>query len=114
MLIDILQLSFLIYLTGGITNPFSIFLIIPTVFSSSNLDLEANLLLSYFITTIIINNFFTFFKDLPLPYPVNEHFHVNDYYYYSIPLALIIALIFLNYFALTFGTEVSIKKRSFK
>ena len=37
LLIDILQLSCLIYLTGGIINPFSIFLIIPTIFSSSNL-----------------------------------------------------------------------------
>ena len=32
LLIDITQLSFLIYLTGGIANPFSIFLIIPVIF----------------------------------------------------------------------------------
>ena len=31
---DTLQLSCLIYLTGGIVNPFSIFLIIPAIFSS--------------------------------------------------------------------------------
>ena len=34
LIIDILQLSFLIYLTGGIANPFVIFLLIPSVFSS--------------------------------------------------------------------------------
>ena len=45
LLVDILQLSLLIYLTGGILNPFSIFLIIPSVFSSSNLDLKASLTL---------------------------------------------------------------------
>ena len=45
LLIDILQLSCLIYLTGGISNPFSIFLIIPTIFSSSNLGFKTNLLL---------------------------------------------------------------------
>ena len=38
LLLDILQLSVLIYLTGGISNPFVIFLIIPSVFSSSNLS----------------------------------------------------------------------------
>ena len=43
---DLLQLSCLIYLTGGIANPFSIFLIIPTIFSSSNLGLKSNLLLA--------------------------------------------------------------------
>jgi len=107
--IDILQLSCLIYLTGGIINPFSIFLIIPAIFSSSNLGFRSNFLLVSFTVLIII--FLTFFNQ-PLPYPVNEHFHVDSYYYYSIPTALIIALIFLNYFALTFGSESRIKKEA--
>ena len=109
LLIDILQLSSLIYLTGGIANPFSIFLIIPTIFSSSNLGFRSNLLLT--IATILAIIFLTFFNQ-PLPYPVNEHFHVDGYYYYSIPISLIIALIFLNYFALTFGRESRIRKEA--
>jgi|TARA_B110000971_G_scaffold197405_1_gene213243 two-component system sensor histidine kinase RegB len=109
LLIDILQLSGLIYLTGGIANPFSIFLIIPTIFSSSNLGFRSNLLLTSATTFAII--FLTFFSQ-PLPYPINEHFHVDSYYYYSIPISLIIALIFLNYFALTFGRESRIRKEA--
>ena len=109
LLIDILQLSCLIYLTGGIANPFAIFLIIPTIFSSSNLGFKSNLLLAIITISIII--FLTFFNQ-PLPYPVNEHFHVDSYYYYSIPISLIIALIFLNYFALTFGKESRIRKEA--
>jgi len=109
LLTDILQLSFLLYLTGGIANPFSIFLIIPTIFSSSNLGLRSNLLLaSITILAIILLTIF----NQPLPYPVNEHFHVDNYYYYSIPISLIIALIFLNYFALTFGKEARIRKEA--
>jgi len=65
LLIDILQLSCLIYLTGGIANPFSIFLIIPTIFSSSNLGLKSNLLLV--ITTILTVIILTFFYQ-SLPY----------------------------------------------
>ena len=38
LLIDIIQLAILIYLTGGVVNPFIIFLLIPSVFASSNLD----------------------------------------------------------------------------
>jgi len=107
--IDILQLNCLIYLTGGIVNPFSIFLIIPAIFSSSNLGFRSNLLLiSSTVLTII---FLTFYNE-PLPSPINEHFHVDDYYYYSIPISLIIALIFLNYFALSFGTESRIRKEA--
>ncbi len=109
LLIDILQLSSLIYLTGGIVNPFSIFLIIPSIFSSSNLGFKSNLLLV--CITILIVIFLTFFSQ-PLPNPVNEHFHVDDYYYFSIPISLVIALIFLNYFALTFGKESRIKKEA--
>ena len=107
LLIDTLQLSGLIYLTGGITNPFAIFLIIPTIFSSSNLGYKSNFLLVGITILIII--FLTFFY-LPLLYPVNEHFHIDGYYYYSVPISLIIALIFLNYFALTFGQESRIRK----
>jgi len=107
--IDVLQLSYLIFLTGGIVNPFSIFLIIPTIFSSSNLGFRSNLLLVTITSFIII--FLTFFKH-PLPYPVNEHFHVSSYYYYSIPVSLIVALIFLNYFALTFGIESRLRKEA--
>ena len=54
LLIDILQLGALLYLTGGVTNPFVIFLIIPSVFSSSNLSFKTNCLL-VFLTTILIS-----------------------------------------------------------
>jgi two-component system sensor histidine kinase RegB len=109
LLADVSQLSFLIYLTGGIVNPFSIFIIIPTIFSTSNLGFRSSLLLVSITIVIII--FLTFFNQ-PLPYPVNEHFHVDNYYYYSIPTSLIIALIFLNYFALIFGKESRIRKEA--
>ena len=107
LLIDIFQLSGLLYLTGGIINPFVIFLIIPSVFASSNLSFRANTLLVFITTMSII--FLTFYsKDLPGP--LNDSFNVSLYYYYSIPLALIIALFFLNYFAIIFGTESKLRK----
>ncbi len=109
LIIDIFQLSALIYLTGGITNPFIIFLIIPSVFASSNLGLRTNLLL-VLITTICIA-FLTFYSK-ELPKPLNQHFHVDPYYLYSIPISLIIALFFLNYFAISFGTESRLRKEA--
>ena len=109
LLTDVLQLSCLIYLTGGIANPFSIFLIIPAIFSSSNLGFRSNSLLVIFTALTIV--FLTFIND-PLPYPINEHYHVDAYYYYSIPISLIVALVFLNYFALTFGIESRLRKEA--
>ena len=109
LLIDILQLSCLIYLTGGVANPFSIFLIIPSIFSSLYLGFRSNVLLVSITILLII--FLTFFNQ-PLPSPVNEHFHVDNYYYYSMSISLIIALIFLNYFSLSFGKESRIRKEA--
>ncbi len=107
LIIDIIQLSGLIYFTGGIKNPFIIFLIIPSIFASSNLGFKTNSFL-VFMTTISIVFLSFFSKDLPSP--LNDHFHVSPYYYYSIPIALIIALLFLNYFAIIFGVESKLRK----
>ena len=109
LVIDIMQLSALLYLTGGVTNPFSIFLIIPSVFSSSNLSYKTNfLLVALTITTIFILTFYS----LKLPSPISDHFHVSPYYFYAIPVALIIALIFLNYLAMTFGAQSRLRREA--
>ncbi|MDC3030197.1 ActS/PrrB/RegB family redox-sensitive histidine kinase [Candidatus Pelagibacter sp.] len=107
--IDILQLGILLYLTGGIVNPFIIFLILPSVFASTNLSFRSNLLI-ILITTISIV-FLTFYSN-DLPAPLSNHFHVSPYYYYSIPISLIIALYFLNYFAILFGRESRLRKEA--
>ena len=109
LIIDIFQLAGLIYLTGGVVNPFVIFLIIPSVFASTNLSFRTNLLLVILTTLVII--FLTFYSK-ELPSPLNDHFHVDNYYFYSIPVAIIIALIFLNYFAIIFGSESRLRKEA--
>jgi two-component system sensor histidine kinase RegB len=109
LVIDILQLGILIYLTGGVANPFVIFLLIPSVFSSSNLSFVTNSLLVLLTTVTIV--FLTFFST-DLPGPISDHFHVSPYYYYAIPASLIIALFFLNYFAMTFGTQSRLRKEA--
>ncbi len=109
LVIDIFQLGILIYLTGGVTNPFVIFLLIPSVFSSSNLSFVTNSLLVFLTTIVII--FLTFYSE-NLPGPISDHFHVSPYYYYAIPVSLIIALFFLNFFAMTFGTQSRLRKEA--
>ncbi len=106
LILDIIQLSFLLYLTGGTINPFSIFLIIPSIFASNSLSIRTNILL--IILTILSIILLTFYHQ-ELPSPLNEYIFSN-YYYYSVPLALIIALVFLSFFALTFGNESKVRK----
>ena len=109
LIIDIFQLGALIFLTGGIANPFIIFLLIPSVFASTNLSFKSNLFIIFITTSLII---FLTFISLELPKPLSDHFHVSPYYFNSIPIALIIALYFLNYFAILFGKESRLRKEA--
>ena len=107
LIIDILQLTFLLYITGGILNPFIVFLIIPSVFASLSLEKKTNYIL--ILVTLISIVFLTFFhQETNLPFP--KKLLISEYFYYSIPVSLIIALFFLNYFAITFGEEASLRK----
>jgi len=99
---DLLQLSSLLYLTGGITNPFTILLIIPAIVSSTFLTLRSTINLSF--ATIIILIVLTIYN-LPLPHYDELHFHVPNTYIYALPMAIIITLIFLTYFGVRFGIE---------
>ena len=109
LIIDILQLTFLLYLTGGVANPFIIFLIIPSIFSSFNLGFRINVFIVV-ITSISILSLTFFYQ--PLPSPLNLTNTINEYVYYSIPLALISALIFMNYFALSFEDQTRLRKEA--
>ena len=59
LIYDILQLAFLFFLTGGITNPFIFLLIIPAVFSSQYLSIKSSVVLV--ILTIMALVLLTFF-----------------------------------------------------
>ena len=99
---DLLQLVGLIFLTGGITNPFIILLIVPAVVSSTFLSIKSTINLS--ILTAISLLVLTYYY-FPLPSLGFLHFHAPEYYLYGIPIATIIGLIFLCYFGARFGSE---------
>ena len=107
---DIGQLGFLLYLTGGITNPFIFLIIIPSVFSAQYLNIWSSVILVTFTSlTIAILTFFHF----QLPHPEAVHFHAPEYYLYSIPISIFIGLIFLVYFGVKFGLESRIRKKAY-
>ena len=110
LIYDIFQLSFLFFLTGGITNPFIFLLIIPAVFSSQYLSINSSVILV--IITILSLTVLTFFY-FKLPHPQELHFHVPDYYLYAIPTSILIGLLFLVYFAVQFGEQYRKRKKAY-
>ena len=107
LIYDLFQLSLLLYFTGGISNPFSILLIIPAIVSSTFLSMGTTIILG--ILTIISLFLLSIFH-YPLP-GIHEHsitfpkLYLTGYFF-----AIIIGLIFLSYFGIRFSGET--KRRS--
>ena len=107
LLYDLVQLSVLLYLTGGILNPFSFLLIIPAIVSSTFLSMGTTIILS------VITSFMLFLLthfNLPLPGMDTNTFNVPSFYKFGILTSILIGLIFLGYFGIRFSGET--KKRS--
>ena len=107
LLYDLFQLSALLYLTGGILNPFSILMIIPTIVSSTFLSMGTTIILGV-ITSFLL--FILSYYHLPLPGLDSNIFAVPNYYTIGILISILIGLIFLSYFGIRFAGET--KKRS--
>ena len=107
LIYDLMQLTFLLYLTGGISNPFSFLMIIPTIVSSTFLSMGTTIILG----TLTIFSLFcltNYHKILPGLDVYN--FSFPEYYLEGILTSIIIGLIFLSYFGIRFSGET--KKRT--
>ena len=107
LLYDLFQLSALLYLTGGILNPFSILMIIPTIVSSTFLSMGTTIILGVITSFLLFLLSYTYF---PLPGLDSNVFDVPNFYKQGILISILIGLIFLSYFGIRFSGET--KKRS--
>ena len=107
LMYDLAQLSMLLYLTGGILNPFSFLLIIPAIVSSTFLSMGTTIILGSF-TSILL--FLISYFYLPLPGLYENKLTFPIFYTTGILVAILIGLIFLSYFGIRFAGET--KKRS--
>ena len=99
---DLIQLTLLLYLTGGISNPFSILMIVPTIVSSTFLSMGTTIILG--ILTIAFLFLLTIFHH-PLPGIHDGVVSFPKLYLIGYFLAIIVGLIFLSYFGVRFAGE---------
>ena len=104
---DLIQLSLLLYLTGGISNPFTILMIIPTIVSSTFLSMGTTIILG--CVTMIFLFLLTIFH-YPLPGIHDQSVTFPKLYLAGYFIAIIIGLVFLSYFGIRFSGES--KRRS--
>ena len=107
LIYDLIQLSALLYFTGGISNPFSLLLIVPAIVSSTFLSAGTTIILGL-VTTSSLFSLTKFY--LPLPGIAEYGFSFPLFYKIGILISIIVGLIFLSYFGIRFSGET--KKRS--
>jgi len=100
LLFDILQLGFLLFLTGGIINPFSILILAPVITSASYLPALMTVILSSIsIIIIVILNFYY------VPLYLDPEFYLPDIYKFGLVASLIITVIFIAIYAYLFANS---------
>ncbi|HEY1876589.1 MAG TPA: ActS/PrrB/RegB family redox-sensitive histidine kinase [Rhizomicrobium sp.] len=99
---DVLQLAALLYLTGGITNPFALMFVAPVVIAATTLNLGNVLILAgiAFASASLIA-----LKHLPLPWPAHEALLLPELYQAGIWIALVIGIGFTSVYAWRIASE---------
>ena len=109
LLYDLIQLSALLYLTGGIFNPFSFLLVIPAIVSSTFLSMGTTIILGL-ITSLLLFILSSYY----LPLPGVDLMNFPKIYKIGILVSILIGLIFLSYFGIRFAGEKKKTEEAFK
>jgi len=100
LLFDTLQLGLLLFLTGGIVNPFSILILAPVITSASYLPALMTVILSTIsIIIIILLNFYF------IPLKLGPEFFLPDIYSFGLVSSLVITVIFIAIYAYLFASS---------
>jgi two-component system sensor histidine kinase RegB len=99
---DIIQLTALLYLTGGIQNPFALLYIAPVVVAAATLDVSSTVLLGAlsFIAVSLLANF-----HFPLPWADQDSFRIPVLYNTGIWVSLLLGIGFTSIYAWRTATE---------
>lgn len=103
LLFDLVQLSFLLHLTGGLTNPFALLILAPVTVSASALELRTTVVLgslaALFVTIIGLSN-------IPLRYADGAIFLIPGLFTFGFWLSILIGIVFLGLYSRRIATEM--------
>ena len=99
---DILQLSVLLGLTGGLDNPFCLLLVAPVTIAAAALPARQAALLGL-LSLIAVG--ILFFWSLPLPWRLHEHLELPLLYRFGLAMALVTGVLFTAGYAWRVATD---------
>ena len=104
VLFDLLQLSFLLYLTGGLHNPFTILILGPVIVSATIMSLRSTIIIG--ATALTLVTLMVFFH-LPLRTEQGFIMRIADVFVFGQWIAITIAVVFLSLYARQITEEMN-------
>ena len=99
---DLIQLIILLFMTGGLSNPFSILIIVPTTISVTYLSRGSS---QFIVVCSIIFSTVIALYHMPLPTPQGGDLNLPKFYEFGVWLSLTIGIIFLGNYAYQLGRD---------
>ena len=103
LLFDLSQLAFLIFVTGGLTNPFALLVLAPVTISASTLDLKTTVFLG--LTAIMLVTVAMFFH-IPLRFSNGKELLVPWIFTFGFWMSIVIGILFLGLYSRRVATEI--------
>ncbi|MEM1370672.1 MAG: ActS/PrrB/RegB family redox-sensitive histidine kinase [Pseudomonadota bacterium] len=99
---DVLQLMTLLWLTGGIENPFAMLLMVPVIVSSATMPLRNTLGIALLVTAVVT---FLIYNYTPLPWFPGFRFQLPFIYKMGLAAAIAVSMVFLSLYAWRLAEE---------
>jgi two-component system sensor histidine kinase RegB len=109
ILYDLLQLFGLLFLTGGLTNPFSIFIVAPITVAAGFLNLRSSILIG-FLSIVLIIILSLFYFELP---GIEKNYIFPKFYVLGLALALCTTIVFLAIYSQRLAIESAQRSEAF-
>ena len=103
LLFDLSQLTFLLYLTGGLSNPFALLILAPVTISASALELRTTLLLGA-ISILFVT--LASFAHVPLLLADGTVLTIPVLFEFGFWLSIVIGILFLGLYSRRIATEI--------
>lgn len=103
LLFDLAQLAFLLFLTGGLTNPFAILVLAPVTISASVLRLRSTLILGALAILVVSAAVFWY---LPLRFADGSELVIPRLFAFGFWLSIVIGILFLGLYSRRVATEM--------
>jgi two-component system, sensor histidine kinase RegB len=103
LLFDLAQLAFLLFLTGGLTNPFAILVLAPVTISASVLRLRSTVALGALAILVVT---VALFWHVPLRFADGQALVVPPLFAFGFWLSIVIGILFLGLYSRRVATEM--------